>query len=76
MKDIKFAIQLFVLISTSVVILPGVSIYLVAKEIMRPKTTEEIIWESVRFKRACPKYFPQAKDITDDEVRQLIEKMK
>lgn len=72
MKDIKFAIQLFVLISTSVVILPGVSIYLVAKEILRPKTTEEIIREAISFKRACPKYFPQSKDITVEEVMKQL----
>ena len=76
MKDIKFAIQLFVLISTSVIILPGVSIYLVAKEIMRPKTTEEIIREAISFKRACPKYFPQSKDMSEAEIVELIEKLK
>ena len=72
MKDIKFAIQLFVLISTSVIILPGVSIYLVAKEIMRPKTTEEIIREAIKFKRACPQYFPQSKDITVEEAMEQL----
>lgn len=77
MEDIKFAIKMFVFMTTVVIVIPGISVYIMAKEMLRPKTTEEIIWEAVKWKRACPKYTsPQAKDITDDEVRQLIEKMK
>ena len=72
MEDIKFAIKMFVFMTTVVIVIPGISVYIMAKEMLRPKTTEEIIREAIKFKRACPQYFPQSKDITVEEAMEQL----
>lgn len=72
MEDIKFAIKFFVFVSTFIVVVPGIGLYIMSKEMLRPRTTEEVIREAIKFKRACPQYFPQSKDITVEEAMEQL----